>query len=105
MIKLASTSTIIAAAGIFAVAPATASRMSESSATAPAAQNIEVAEAEDEWVPTSATRIVCRRLAQHVGSRIGTRNICATAQQWDRWRQENRDVLENAGTRSRIGGY
>lgn len=51
-------------------------------------------ESEGSWTPTAATRIVCRQMAPHVGSRVGTRRICATAQQWDRWRRENRDVIE-----------
>ncbi|WP_298016023.1 hypothetical protein [uncultured Parasphingopyxis sp.] len=59
--------------------------------------------AEGNWEPTAATRIVCRSLPARVGSRIGTRRVCATQMQWDRWRQENRDVLENAGVRSRVG--
>lgn len=63
----------------------------------------ETDEAAQDWEPNAATRIRCRRMPPPVGSRIGARRICATQMQWDRWRQMNRDVVENIGTRSRVG--
>lgn len=65
---------------------ASASQASADSAveSAPGASKSPDADAEGNWAPTAATRIVCRQLPQRVGGRIGTRQICATAMQWDR---------------------
>lgn len=47
-------------------------------------------------LPASTTRIICRRLPARVGSRIGGRNICQTAYEWDRMRAEVRASYEQA---------
>ena len=39
-------------------------------------------------------RIICER-EEELGSRLGGKKICKTAQEWQDWRQQNRDQVEN----------
>ena len=52
----------------------------------------------------AGNEIICRRVAPPTGSRIGPRNVCKTRHEWDQITAESRDVVENIGNRSRIGG-
>lgn len=51
----------------------------------------------------AGNRIVCRRMPPPTGTRIGPRRICKTQHEWDLMDQETRDIMENAGNRSRVG--
>lgn len=43
------------------------------------------------------TRIICRKV-QQIGTRLGSKRICATAAQWAAIRQEDREGLEKLQT-------
>lgn len=68
-------------------------------AATPAQSSAEV----DEDAVNPQNRIICRRVDPPTGSRIGPRRICKTQHEWDLIEQETRDIMENAGTRSRFG--
>lgn len=38
-------------------------------------------------------RMICEK-QEELGSRLGGKKICKTAQEWQEWRQQNRDQLE-----------
>jgi hypothetical protein len=38
-------------------------------------------------------RIICER-EEEIGTRLGGKKICKTAQEWQEWRQQNRDQVE-----------
>lgn len=65
-------------------APAAAQITFDDSATAPA--------------PTQKlkdpNRMICEK-QEEIGSRLGGKKICKTAQEWQQWRQQNRDQVEN----------
>ena len=50
---------------------------------------------------TAANRIICRRFPPPVGTRIGSRNICLTQMQWERYDEEVRATLDEAFNRSK----
>lgn len=39
-------------------------------------------------------RMICER-EEELGSRLGGKKICRTALEWQQWRQQNRDQVEN----------
>lgn len=39
-------------------------------------------------------RMICER-EEEIGSRLGGKKICKTAQEWQDWRQQNRDQVES----------
>lgn len=39
-------------------------------------------------------RIICER-QEEIGSRLGGKKICKTAREWQDWRQQNRDQLQD----------
>ena len=38
-------------------------------------------------------RMICEK-QEEIGSRLGGKKICKTAQEWQDWRQQNRDQVE-----------
>lgn len=49
----------------------------------------------------SGNTISCRRMAAPTGTRIGTRRICKTENEWESIEREARGVVEDIGSRSR----
>lgn len=39
------------------------------------------------------TRMICEK-QEELGSRLGGKKVCKTAAEWQEWRQQNRDQLE-----------
>lgn len=39
-------------------------------------------------------RMICEK-QEEIGSRLGGKKICKTAQEWQDWRQQNRDQVES----------
>ena len=76
-------------AGVLAVGPVYAAAQTEPS------------QAENADNVTSATEVVCRRVAAPTGSRIGARNICRTRAEWDAINRDARNEMEDAQLRSK----
>jgi hypothetical protein len=77
-------SIVIIVAGLVMAAPAAAQTAPADPATssAPAAQKLK-----------DPNRIICER-EEEIGSRLGGKKTCKTAQEWQEWRQQNRDQVE-----------
>jgi hypothetical protein len=78
-------SIIIAAAGLVMAAPAAAQTAPADPATssAPATQQVK-----------DPNRIICER-QEEIGSRLGGKKICKTAQEWQDSRQQTRDTVDD----------
>ncbi|WP_338467232.1 hypothetical protein RXV95_01360 [Novosphingobium sp. ZN18A2] len=48
-------------------------------------------------------RVICRRI-QEIGSRLKSKRVCATAEQWQAIREQDRDMIERAQQRKPYQG-
>ena len=74
----------IAFLSVALAAPATAQITFDDSPTTPAStQKVK-----------DPNRMICEK-QEELGSRLGGKKICRTAQEWQQWRQQNRDQVDN----------
>jgi hypothetical protein len=77
-------SVVIVGLGLALAAPVTAQVAPADPASAPPTQQ----KAKD------SNRMICEK-QEELGSRLGGKKVCKTAAEWQEWRQQNRDVLED----------
>jgi hypothetical protein len=75
---------VIVGLGLALAAPVSAQIASADPASAPSVQQ----------KSKDPNRMICEK-QEELGSRLGGKKICKTAAEWQEWRQQNRDVLED----------
>jgi hypothetical protein len=76
-------SVVFAAAAFVMAAPAFAQAPPASPAAAASAQKVK-----------DPNRIICER-EEEIGTRLGGKKTCRTAQEWQEWRQRNREQVDD----------
>jgi hypothetical protein len=76
-------SVVIVGLGLALAVPVTAQVAPADPASAPPTQKAK-----------DSNRMICEK-QEELGSRLGGKKVCKTAAEWQEWRQQNRDVLED----------
>jgi hypothetical protein len=74
---------VMVVAGLALATPVAAQNASADPASTPSVQQ----------KPKDPDRMICEK-QEELGSRLGGKKVCKTAAEWQEWRQQNRDQLE-----------